>query len=74
MRKYAIRITESTLELIKVLSGGQSLVEEMKTPYHQGQFYYLFTCDLPTTTTDHEIIDEDDLYVRITDDAITILM
>lgn len=53
---YAIRVIKNNLDLIQVLNSGvRPLVQKEET-------YYLFTCDSPTTTTDHKIISEDNLY------------
>ncbi len=56
MPKYAIRITDNSLDLITVLNNGvRPLVQEDET-------YFLFEVDSPNTTTAHEIEREDDLY------------
>lgn len=55
MSKYAIRIVDDTLDLIEVLSPwGRPVVKETNT-------YFLFTVDPPTTTKDHDIVEEADL-------------
>ena len=54
--KYAVRIVDDTLDLIEVLWGGRRpVVKEYNT-------YFLFTIDSPSTTTDHDVVHEDDLY------------
>lgn len=56
MSMYAIRITQSTRDLVQVLWGGRHVdVKEDLT-------YFLFTVDSPTSTTDHDVVHEDDLY------------
>lgn len=51
-KKYAIRITEHTLDLIQVMSPwGRPTVQETNT-------FFLFTVDSTATTTDHDIVDE----------------
>lgn len=56
MPKYAIAITEKNLALIEFLSPwGRPVVKETNT-------YFLFTIDSPDTTTDHDIVEEDNLY------------
>jgi hypothetical protein len=58
MRKYAIRITEQTLALVRVLSP----FSEQATMVKEDKTYFLFTVDSSTTTTDHDVVHEDDLY------------
>jgi hypothetical protein len=56
LHKYAIQITERNLDLITVLNGGvRPLVEEEKT-------FFLFDVDGPDSTTNPEIMNENDLY------------
>lgn len=56
MSRYALRITEETRDLVEFLSPwGRPQVKEYET-------YFLFTVDSPTTTTDYDIVAEDDLY------------
>lgn len=55
---YAIRITEANLDLVKVLSPFKAQPEVNK----EYDTYFLFTVDSTETTTDHDIVDEDNLY------------
>lgn len=53
---YAIRITERTLDLVTVLNSGvRPRIENEKT-------YFTFKVDSPNTTTEHNIVSEDELY------------
>ena len=55
--KYAIRITEANLALIRVL---HPIVDvQLKEDTNR---YFLFTVDGPMTTTEHDVVQEDDLY------------
>jgi len=53
---YAIPIEQNTLDLIQVLNGGvRPEIEEEHT-------WFVFEIDGPTDTTNHRIIDHDDLF------------
>jgi hypothetical protein len=58
MRKYALRITEKNLALVRVLSP----FSEQATTVEEDKTYFLFTVDSSNTTTDHDVVHEDHLY------------
>jgi hypothetical protein len=56
--RYAIRITEDNLDLIRVLS---PIVEiHVKEDINR---YFLLTIDSPRTTTEHDVVEEADLAI-----------
>lgn len=56
--KYAIRITEDNLALIRVLRP----IVDLEVKEDRNRFF-LFTVQLPNTTTQHDIVHEDDLAI-----------
>jgi hypothetical protein len=57
-KKYAIRITENTLDLVTVLNSG------VRPRRGEGNnTYFLFAVDSPNTTTDHDVVHMDDLAI-----------
>jgi hypothetical protein len=58
MSLYALRITEANHALVRVLSP----FSEEATRVKEDNTYFLFTVDSPTSTTDHDVVHEDDLY------------
>lgn len=64
---HAILITPSTASLIMTLNGGVPPIVKKNT-------YFLCTVESPTTTTDHKIVDEDELYEMVAVEEINILL
>jgi hypothetical protein len=57
-KRYALRITEKNHPLVTVLSS----LSTQATVVQGEETYFLFTIDSPSTTTDHDVVHEDDLY------------
>jgi hypothetical protein len=55
--KYAIRITEKNLDLIRMLSP----IVDIDYPEDRDK-YFVFTVDSPRTSTQHDVVEENDLY------------
>ena len=58
MSMYAIRITQDNHALVRLMSS----LSEQATVVKEDKTYFLFTIDSPSTTTDHDVVHEDDLY------------
>lgn len=56
--KYAIIITQRTHPLVRVMSS----LSEQSIVVKEDKTYFLFTVDSTDTTTDHDVVHEDDLY------------
>jgi len=58
MDKYAIKITKDNLSLINVLSPFKDVVQVTEKTR-----FFLFTIDDLNTTTDHDIVEEEDFLI-----------